>query len=236
MATALATLMSLPAIPLAPHATPVDDLTRLRAALGGRAARVSSSSATICCRSACGGNKVRKMQPVAAEARASGADTLITCGGLQSNHARATAAAGAALGLQVVLVLNGTGAGEPRRATRGSTRCLAPTSATSRRATIAMPTMADARRAICERPAAGRSSCRWARPRRPAPLGLRAASPRLPPPASSPTSSSTPRRLAARRPASLPAARSFGIRAARHRHQRRRIRAGAARTVGDADR
>ena len=38
---------------------------------------------------------------------ASGADTLITCGGMQSNHARVTAAAGAALGLDVVLVLNG---------------------------------------------------------------------------------------------------------------------------------
>lgn len=54
-----------------------------------------------------GGNKVRKMQAVAAEALAAGADTLITCGGLQSNHARVTAAAGAALGLEVVLVLNG---------------------------------------------------------------------------------------------------------------------------------
>ena len=40
------------------------------------------------------------MQTVAAEAMAAGADTLITCGGVQSNHARVTAAAGAALGLQ----------------------------------------------------------------------------------------------------------------------------------------
>ncbi len=43
-----------------------------------------------------------------ADARARGADTLITCGGPQSNHARATAAAGAALGMRVILVLNGT--------------------------------------------------------------------------------------------------------------------------------
>ncbi len=55
-----------------------------------------------------GGNKVRKLQTVLAEAKAAGADTLITCGGLQSNHCRATAAAGAALGLRVVLVVNGT--------------------------------------------------------------------------------------------------------------------------------
>jgi 1-aminocyclopropane-1-carboxylate deaminase/D-cysteine desulfhydrase-like pyridoxal-dependent ACC family enzyme len=54
-----------------------------------------------------GGNKVRKMQTVAAEATAAGADTLITCGGVQSNHARVTAAAGAMLGLGVELVLNG---------------------------------------------------------------------------------------------------------------------------------
>ena len=55
-----------------------------------------------------GGNKVRKLQTVLAEASAMGADTLITCGGLQSNHCRATSAAGAALGLRVVLVVNGT--------------------------------------------------------------------------------------------------------------------------------
>jgi 1-aminocyclopropane-1-carboxylate deaminase/D-cysteine desulfhydrase-like pyridoxal-dependent ACC family enzyme len=54
-----------------------------------------------------GGNKVRKLQTVLAEATAAGADTLITCGGLQSNHCRATAAAGAALGFRVILVVNG---------------------------------------------------------------------------------------------------------------------------------
>jgi 1-aminocyclopropane-1-carboxylate deaminase/D-cysteine desulfhydrase-like pyridoxal-dependent ACC family enzyme len=66
----------------------------------------------------CGGNKVRKLQTVIAEAQAQGADTLITCGGLQSNHARATAAAGAALGLNVVLVLNGTAPATPTGNTR----------------------------------------------------------------------------------------------------------------------
>jgi L-cysteate sulfo-lyase len=54
-----------------------------------------------------GGNKVRKLQTVLAEAIGTGADTLITCGGLQSNHCRATAAAGATLGLRVILVVNG---------------------------------------------------------------------------------------------------------------------------------
>ena len=55
-----------------------------------------------------GGNKVRKMQLVAADAVKAGADTLITSGGIQSNHARVTAAAAAKLGLRCILVVNGS--------------------------------------------------------------------------------------------------------------------------------
>ncbi|HSO00498.1 MAG TPA: pyridoxal-phosphate dependent enzyme [Candidatus Nanopelagicales bacterium] len=51
------------------------------------------------------GNKIRKLELLLAEALAEGADTLITCGGIQSNHARATALLGAQLGLRAVLVL-----------------------------------------------------------------------------------------------------------------------------------
>src|SRR3954471_2923842 len=58
-----------------------------------------------------GGNKVRKLSLVAARAVADGADTLITAGGVQSNHARATAAAAAKLGLRAVLVANGEPSG-----------------------------------------------------------------------------------------------------------------------------
>ena len=65
-----------------------------------------------------GGNKVRKIQAIAAEARSKDADTLITCGGVQSNHARVTAAAGAALGMRVVLVLNGAPPETPTANTR----------------------------------------------------------------------------------------------------------------------
>jgi len=61
-----------------------------------------------------GGNKVRKLAFVAARAQADGADTLITAGGVQSNHARATAAAAAKLGMRAVLVANGA---PPARAT-----------------------------------------------------------------------------------------------------------------------
>lgn len=59
-----------------------------------------------------GGNKVRKLEWTCAEALAAGADTLVTTGAAQSNHARLTAAVGARLGLRVVLVLTGSGDGE----------------------------------------------------------------------------------------------------------------------------
>lgn len=61
-----------------------------------------------------GGNKVRKLTLVAARAVADSADTLITCGGVQSNHCRATAAAAARLGLRCHIVANGA---RPERVT-----------------------------------------------------------------------------------------------------------------------
>jgi len=118
MATALATLMSWPAVSLSPHPTPIDELSRLRAAIASAPAPRLFMKRDDLLSFGCGGNKVRKLQTVIAEAQAQGADTLITCGGLQSNHARATAAAGAALGLKVVLVLNGTAPGTPTANTR----------------------------------------------------------------------------------------------------------------------
>jgi 1-aminocyclopropane-1-carboxylate deaminase/D-cysteine desulfhydrase-like pyridoxal-dependent ACC family enzyme len=97
--------MSWPLAPLASGPSPLEELTRLRAALGPGCPRLFIKRDDLLS-FAMGGNKVRKMQAVAAEAIAAGADTLITCGGIQSNHARVTAAAGAALGLHVLLVLN----------------------------------------------------------------------------------------------------------------------------------
>lgn len=55
-----------------------------------------------------GGNKIRKLEFSLAEAQAQGADTLITCGGVQSNHCRTTALLGAQLGFKVHLILRGT--------------------------------------------------------------------------------------------------------------------------------
>jgi D-cysteine desulfhydrase len=51
------------------------------------------------------GNKIRKLEYSIADALNQGADTLITCGGLQSNHCRATAALAARLNLKCVLLL-----------------------------------------------------------------------------------------------------------------------------------
>ena len=51
------------------------------------------------------GNKVRKLEFLMADARAKGADTVITCGGAQSNHCRATALAAVRAGLRSVLLL-----------------------------------------------------------------------------------------------------------------------------------
>lgn len=56
------------------------------------------------------GNKIRKLEYSVGEAINMGADTLITCGGLQSNHCRATAAVAVKLGLNCCLVLRN---GEP---------------------------------------------------------------------------------------------------------------------------
>ncbi len=65
---------------------------------------------------AMGGNKVRKLEYVLAPERLEGVTHLVTAGGVDSNHARVTAAAAARLGLGCVLILNG----EPPVAPRGN--------------------------------------------------------------------------------------------------------------------
>src|SRR5262245_47014926 len=106
MATALSALLSLPEIRLAAFPSPIQELDRLRAALGPRSPRILVKRDDLLTFGQ-GGNKVRKMQTIAAAAQHVGADVLITCGGVQSNHARVTAATGAVLGMKVVLVANG---------------------------------------------------------------------------------------------------------------------------------
>ena len=53
------------------------------------------------------GNKIRKMEYVLYEALQQGADTLVTCGGIQSNHCRAVAWTAAKIGLHCILLLRG---------------------------------------------------------------------------------------------------------------------------------
>jgi 1-aminocyclopropane-1-carboxylate deaminase/D-cysteine desulfhydrase-like pyridoxal-dependent ACC family enzyme len=104
-------LRSLPSVPFAPAPTPVDELARLSAALGGGPRLLVKRDDAIAF--AFGGNKVRKIRLVAAQAQGCGANTLITTGGVQSNHARVTAAAAATLGMKCILVVNGAAPEHP---------------------------------------------------------------------------------------------------------------------------
>ncbi|MBI4608511.1 MAG: D-cysteine desulfhydrase family protein [Candidatus Rokubacteria bacterium] len=90
---------------LAALPTPLHELPRLGAALGGPRILIKRDDLAGF---ALGGNKVRKLEYFLADARARGADTLITCGGVQSNHCRVTAAAAARAGMSCLLVLSGS--------------------------------------------------------------------------------------------------------------------------------
>ena len=89
--------------PLTFGPTPVEPLPRLSAALGGKvdiwAKREDCNSGL-----ALGGNKLRKLEYIVPDAIASGADTLVSIGGVQSNHTRLVAAVAAKIGMQCRLV------------------------------------------------------------------------------------------------------------------------------------
>ena len=102
---ALDRLAAVPALDLWAPPSPVHDLPRLRAALGGGPRLIVKRDDAI--PFGFGGNKVRKIAIVAAAAIAEGADTLMSVGGVQSNSARVVAAVAARAGLKCVLVLNG---------------------------------------------------------------------------------------------------------------------------------
>src|SRR5262245_44694979 len=107
-----AVLAAFPTIPLVATPSLVEPMPRLAARLAVAPPRlfVKRDDAIAF---GFGGNKVRKLAFVAAQAQAEGADTLITAGGVQSNHARATAAAAAKLGMRAILVANGQPASRP---------------------------------------------------------------------------------------------------------------------------
>lgn len=89
--------------PLTFGATPIEKLNRLSAHLGGHvevyAKREDCNSGL-----AFGGNKLRKLEYIVPDAIASNADTLVTIGGVQSNHTRQVAAVAAKLGMKCRLV------------------------------------------------------------------------------------------------------------------------------------
>lgn len=96
-------LEDFPRVPLLFGPSPIHRLERLSRHLGGKveiwAKREDANSGL-----AFGGNKVRKLEYLAADALAGGCDTLVSIGGVQSNHTRQVAAVAARLGLSAVLV------------------------------------------------------------------------------------------------------------------------------------
>ena len=89
--------------PLTFGPTPIEHLPRLSAALGGKvqiyAKREDCNSGL-----ALGGNKLRKLEYIVPDAIASKADTLVSIGGVQSNHTRLVAATAAKIGMKCVVV------------------------------------------------------------------------------------------------------------------------------------
>jgi 1-aminocyclopropane-1-carboxylate deaminase len=96
------TLASFPRQPLLFGPSPIHRLERLTAHLGGASLWAKRDD----CNSglAFGGNKTRKLEYLVADALAQGCDTLVSIGGVQSNHTRQVAAVAARLGLDCVLV------------------------------------------------------------------------------------------------------------------------------------
>jgi D-cysteine desulfhydrase len=90
-----------PRVPLAQLPTPLEPSPRLGAALGLELLYKRDDLTGL----ELSGNKARKLEFLLADAEAEGADMLVTCGGVQSNHCRATAFAAAKRGLGAVVLL-----------------------------------------------------------------------------------------------------------------------------------
>lgn len=93
-----------PRLALAHLPTPLAPARRLGAALGLKQLWIKHDDLTGI---GPGGNKARKLEYLLAAAQAEGADTIVTIGAAQSNHASMTAAAAARLGMETLLVLSG---------------------------------------------------------------------------------------------------------------------------------
>lgn len=95
-------LARLPRTALGTFPTPLDPAPRLSARLGVQILVKRDDLTGL----ALGGNKVRKLEFLIGAALARGADTIVTTGGSQSNHARLTAAACRRYGLDALLILD----------------------------------------------------------------------------------------------------------------------------------
>jgi L-cysteate sulfo-lyase len=95
-------LSRFPRLRLAHLPTPLEPMERLSKHLGGAKLWIKRDD---CTGLSSGGNKTRKLEFLMGDARAKGADTIITQGATQSNHARQTAAAAAKLGFECHLLL-----------------------------------------------------------------------------------------------------------------------------------
>lgn len=100
-----------PRLRIAQTPTPLEPAPRLTAAWGGPVIWMKRDDLTGFGLS---GNKVRKLEFHFAAAEAAGADTVITCGAVQSNHSRATALAAARTGFRCLLLLRHAPGVEPR--------------------------------------------------------------------------------------------------------------------------
>jgi len=113
--TALDRFHAIPRLALGMYPTPIEEMPRLRAALGDGAPRlfVKHDDYTG---PGFGGNKVRKLEYLFAEAQRTGVDAVLTVGNIRSNHARVTAAMAARFGMECHLILNGKAYGTPANA------------------------------------------------------------------------------------------------------------------------
>ena len=100
-----------PRLPLGHLPTPIEPMDRLSELLNGPRLWVKRDD---CTGLSSGGNKTRKLEYLMADAQQKGADTIITQGATQSNHARQTAAAAAKLGMAChILLEDRTGSNDP---------------------------------------------------------------------------------------------------------------------------
>lgn len=97
-------------IPLAVLPTPIQPLKRISSLTAGIDIFIKCDDLTGC---ALSGNKARKLEFILADAQRKNSTILITCGGIQSNHARSSAIAGAQLGMKSLLVLRGAEPASP---------------------------------------------------------------------------------------------------------------------------